>query len=173
MQKGIIKDYENRIKLLKRQVKKHNNTLQKQRYQNEQQKQNILNKISQKENKIQEFETQICNLYIDQEKEKRSQVVDKLKQFVKNNYPNLIHKIYLSKSTGSIYLYLYSEGTVSKTIRFSGHYSTKFKKTYDLGLINNNRELRKVIDRNLRILQYKDVCKKIEEIKTLKEKNKC
>jgi len=166
---GTMRDLENRIKVLKKYIKRHDKALTKHSYHTDMERNNIIAKRDMRMQKMAEYESQINELIIKDEMNTQSRVVGRLDRFMRGCYPNLKHKIVTSKTTGSIYLTISLDGKIGKTVRFSGHNSKDFKKTYSLNCIYRKNDLHQIVKSCVRVLKDINIYKAFEEIE-IKEK---
>lgn len=89
---------------------------------------------------------------------------------MKNEFSNINYSINQSVSTESIYLSLKKTNGVEKTIRFSNHKSAKMSTSYPIEKIMSKKEIKKIIAKNLKVLDRKSVYVLIDKLEEEKEK---
>lgn len=155
-------------------VERYNTIISEKRYKGEDQLHNIKVKIAkiqsekrkleknlQKEYEAQGLKTSFEN---DSKKELREIACEQLNRIMKNEFPNINYSINQSVSTESIYLSLKKTNGVEKTIRFSNHKSAKMSTSYPIEKIMSKKEIKKIIAKNIRVLDRKSVYVLIDKL---------
>jgi len=161
-------------------IERYNTIISEKRYKGEDQLHNIKVKIAkiqsekrkleknlQKEYEAQGLKTSFEN---DSKKELREIACEQLNRIMKNEFPNINYSINQSVSTESIYLSLKKTNGVEKTIRFSNHKSAKMNTSYPIEKIMSKKEIKKIIAKNIRVLDRKSVYVLIDKLEEEKEK---
>lgn len=158
-------------------IEKYNRTIIEKRYKGEEQLHNIRVKIAKVQNEKQKLEKNLQKEYEEQglrpthndsQKELRELACEQLNRIMKTEFANINYSITQSVSTESIYLSLKKANGIEKTIRFSNHKSAKMNTSYPIQKIMLKKEIKKIIEKNLRILDRKSVyilINKLEEEK--------
>lgn len=160
-------------------IKRYNTIIAEKRYKGEEQLHNIKIKIAkiqsekqkleknlQKEYEVQGLKTSFAS---DSKKELREIACEQLNRIMKNEFPSVNYSITQSISTESIYLSLKKTNGVEKTIRFSNHKSAKMSTSYSIETIMSNKEIKKIIAKNIKVLDRKAVYVLIDKLQ--EEKN--
>ena len=155
-------------------IERYNTIISEKRYKGEDQLHNIKVKIAkiqsekrkleknlQKEYEAQGLKTSFEN---DSKKELREIACEQLNRIMKNEFPNINYSINQSVSTESIYLSLKKTNGVEKTIRFSNHKSAKMSTSYPIEKIMSKKEIKKIIAKNLKVLDRKSVYVLIDKL---------
>ena len=160
-------------------IERYNTIIAEKRYKGEDQLHNIkikIDKIQSEKQKLEknlrkEYEAQGVkdSLASDSKKELREIVCEQLNRIMKNEFPSVNYSITQSVSTESIYLSLKKTNGVEKTIRFSNHKSTKISTSYPIETIMSNKEIKKIIAKNIKVLDRKAVYVLIDKLQ--EEKN--
>ena len=161
-------------------IERYNTIISEKRYKGEDQLHNIKVKIAkiqsekrkleknlQKEYEAQGLKTSFEN---DSKKELREIACEQLNRIMKNEFPNINYSINQSVSTESIYLSLKKTNGVEKTIRFSNHKSAKMSTSYPIEKIMSKKEIKKIIAKNLKVLDRKSVYVLIDKLEEEKSK---
>lgn len=150
---------------LERGIKKREQTISEHKYCGDEQLQNIKNSLARlymlkerTERKLKAFNA------IDSKKELREIACEQLNRIMKNEFPNINYSINQSVSTESIYLSLKKTNGVEKTIRFSNHKSAKMSTSYPIEKIMSKKEIKKIIAKNLKVLDRKSVYALIDKL---------
>ena len=150
---------------LERGIKKREQTISEHKYCGDEQLQNIKNSLARlymlkerTERKLKAFNA------IDSKKELREIACEQLNRIMKNEFPNINYSINQSVSTESIYLSLKKTNGVEKTIRFSNHKSAKMNTSYPIEKIMSKKEIKKIIAKNIRVLDRKSVYVLIDKL---------
>ena len=150
---------------LERGIKKREQTISEHKYCGDEQLQNIKNSLARlymlkerTERKLKAFNA------IDSKKELREIACEQLNRIMKNEFPNINYSINQSVSTESIYLSLKKTNGVEKTIRFSNHKSAKMSTSYPIEKIMSKKEIKKIITKNLKVLDRKSVYALIDKL---------
>ena len=157
-------------------IAKYEKTIAEKRYQNETQLNNIKTKIAKVKSEKKKLEKNLHKEYEKQgivvsenpinesQKNLREIACEEIKRIMKNEFPNIQYSIIQSNSTESIYLTLRNSNGVEKKIRFSNHKSSKTYVSYPIEKVVSKKELRKIIAKNIRVLEKKSVYVLIEKL---------
>lgn len=163
--------YNKREQLLKAIIR-NQTIISNKKYCNAEQLANIKKKIKREqeekfavESSIKELETKLNVSGMDAKTaDRQSSYRKKIEEFMQKFYPALKYELKCSYTTLSIYLSFISQHNVVKTIRFSDHSTKKGISTYPLEVINTNKAMKSVVERNLKLLEKKNVYVLLEKI---------
>ena len=163
--------YNKREQLLKAIIR-NQTIISNKKYCNAEQLANIKKKIKREqeekfavESNIKELETKLNVSGMDAKTaDRQSSYKKKIEEFMQKFYPTLKYELKCSYTTLSIYLSFISQHNVVKTIRFSDHSTKKGISTYPLEVTNTNKAMKSVVERNLKLLEKKNVYVLLEKI---------
>ena len=163
--------YQKREQLLKA-ILRNQSIITNKKYCNAEQLANIKKKIKREreegltvEQSIKELEAKLNLSAMDAKtSDKQGSYRKKIEEFMQKFYPTLKYELKCSYTTLSIYLSFISQHNVVKTIRFSDHATKKGISTYPLEVINKNNAMKSVVDRNLKLLERKNVYVLLDKI---------
>ena len=163
--------YNKREQLLKAIIR-NQTIISNKKYCNAEQLANIKKKIKREqeekfavERNIKELETKLNVSGMDAKTaDRQSSYKKKIEEFMQKFYPTLKYELKCSYTTLSIYLSFISQHNVVKTIRFSDHSTKKGISTYPLEVTNTNKAMKSVVERNLKLLEKKNVYVLLEKI---------
>lgn len=163
--------YQKREQLLKA-ILRNQSIISNKKYCNAEQLANIKKKIKREqeekfavENTIKELEAKLNVGTMDAKTaDRQGSYRKKIEEFMQKFYPTLKYELKCSYTTLSIYLSFISQHNVVKTIRFSDHATKKGISTYPLEVINKNNAMKSVVERNLKLLEKKNVYVLLEKI---------
>ncbi len=155
-------------------IERYNTIISEKRYKGEDQLHNIKVKIAKIQSEKRKLEKNLQKEYEAQglktsfennsKKELREIACEQLNLIMKNEFPNINYSINQSVSTESIYLSLKKTNGVEKTIRFSNHKSAKMSTSYPIEKIMSKKEIKKIIAKNIRVLDRKSVYVLIDKL---------
>lgn len=97
--------------------------------------------------------------------ENQNKIVERLTNIMKQFYPKVEYALRRSTTTVSVYLTFSNEFGVKKTIRFSDHAGKKGITSYRAKKLNSVKNMKAIIDKNMKVLSCKTAYELIEQLK--------